>query len=117
MEKTPIKTGSYVILNDCDCPYTKLVAKVTSVDEEKNHVKAYYICKATNMVECGGRLDLATDVKDFGVELNFVGNTVTGIQVRPSVAAYPDGVPRDWQPGSANPTQGLRKLKSKAKAA
>lgn len=114
---TEIVIGSHVIQNNTDQPCTRLVAKVVKVEPEKNWIEAEYICRRTRMTRCCGALDRATAVEDFGVELSFVGNTVTAIQLRPSVATYPDGKPRDWQPNGDNPTQELRKRTDRAKAA
>lgn len=109
MTKSPIFPGDHIIINESDAPQTKLIARVTEIDTAHDRVIATYICAATNMEQCQGRLSEATLLADFGVELHFEGDTVTGIQTRPSQAFYIlDGAPRDWQPGSANPTQKLR---------
>ncbi len=108
-----IKIGDYVIINDADKPCTRLIAKAILVEPERGFIRARYICEQTNMRECQGRLSNATLVSDFGVDLAFEGNTVTATQPRPSVARYPDGEPRDWQPSGENPTQTLYRAKKK----
>jgi len=108
--KSIIHVGDFVIINETDAPQTKLVARVTKIDPGNDYITAKYICATTHLTKCAGRLSEATLLADFGVELQFEGNMVTGIQTRPSQAFYlDDGAPRDWQPGSAAPTQPLRK--------
>lgn len=108
-----IKIGDYVIMNDADKPCTRLIAQVTELPEGKDFVRARYICERTNMREPYGRLSRATLVSDFGVEITFDGDTVTTEQVRPSVATYPDGKSREWQPSGENPEQKLFKTTKK----
>ena len=108
-----IKVGDYVIMNDCDKPCTRLIAIVTKVDTEKERVNARYICKRVNMREPYGWLGGVTLVSDFGVEMAFNGDTVSTKQVRPSIATYRDGKPRNWQPSGENPEQKLFKAKSR----
>lgn len=104
-----IQIGDLVIINDSDKPCTRLMARVAEVDPVRGFIRAEYICERTNMRECQGSLHRATLVSDFGVEVAFDGNVVSTEQVRPSVATYPDGKPREWQPSGENPTQQLRK--------
>lgn len=54
-----------------------------------------------------GDLNRATLVSDFGVDVIFDGDKVRTEQTRPSVATYPDGEPRDWQPLGENSEQKL----------
>lgn len=105
-----IQLGDYVIMNDADKPCTRLIAQVIELPEGRDFVRGRYICERTNMREPYGRLSGATLVSDFGVELTFnTDDTVTSEQVRPSVATYSDGKPRQWQPHGENPTQPLYK--------
>lgn len=108
-----ISIGDYVIMNDADKPCTRLIAQVAELPEGKDFLRARYICERTNMREPYGRLSGATLVSDFGVEMTFEGDTVTTEQVRPSVATYRDGRPREWQPHGENPTQQLFKAKKR----
>lgn len=99
MEKEQrIKPGSYVIINHTDKPCTRLIAQVVEVDEVNDRVNARYICKATNMKTCTGRLSEATLVGDFGVDLVFDGSTVAAKRImrEPSQATYRDGRAREW---------------------
>jgi len=109
-----IKVGDYVIMNDTDKPCTRLIAVVTQIDAEKERVNARYICERVNMREPYGRLGGVTLVGDFGIEMTFNGDTVSTEQVRPSVATYRDGKPREWQPSGENPEQKLFRGKKKA---
>jgi hypothetical protein len=65
------------------------------------------------MREPYGWLGGVTLVSDFGVEMAFNGDTVSAEQVRPSIATYRDGKPRNWQPSGENPEQKLFKTKSR----
>lgn len=108
-----INIGDYVIMNDCDKPCTRLIAVVTGIDPEKERVNARYICERVNMREPYGWLGGVTLVSDFGVEMIFNGDTVSTEQVRPSVATYRDGKPREWQPSGENPEQKLHSKKTR----
>lgn len=46
--------------------------------------------------------------------LYFYGDTVSTEQIRPSIATYPDGEPRNWQPSGESPEQKLFRGKKKA---
>lgn len=102
-----ISVGDYIIINDADKPCTRLIALVTEANQEKDFVRAQYICERVNMRECQGRLSNARLVSDFGVEIIFNDHTVYTEQVRPSIATYPDGEPRNWQPSGESPEQKL----------
>jgi len=112
-----IQIGDYVIMNDCDKPCTRLIAVVTKVDAEKERVWARYICERVNMREPYGWLGGVTRVSDFGVEIAFNGDMVSTEQVRPSVATYRDGKPREWQPYGEDPEQKLYQARKKTAAA
>lgn len=106
-----IKVGDYVIMNNSDKPCTRLIAQVIELPEGKDFVRGRYICKNTNMRYPQGRLSEATLVSDFGVELSvelsLTNGKISTEQVRPSVATYSDGKPRQWQPDGENPEQEL----------
>lgn len=106
-----IKVGDYVIMNNSDKPCTRLIAQVIELPEGQDFVRGRYICKGTNMRYPQGRLSEATLVSDFGVELSvnvsFANAKVSTGQVRPSVAKYRDGRPRQWQPDGEKPEQEL----------
>lgn len=104
-----IQVGDLVIINDSDKPCTRLMARVTELDSVRGFIRAEYVCKRTNMAVCQGGLHRATLVSEFGVEVTFDGDMVSTEQVRPSVATYPDGKARDWQPSGENPMQELRR--------
>jgi hypothetical protein len=95
------KVGDTVILNDCDRPCGQLVAVVVHDDGEHYHCEYlnadtrfdYY----SNPPMRQGRLELATKLEEFGVELRANGDDYQCIQVRESFAKYPDGMPRQWQ--------------------
>jgi len=109
-----IAIGDYIIINDADKPCTRLIALVTEASQEKDFVRAQYICERVNLRECQGRLSNARLVSDFGVEMAFNGDTVSTEQIRPSIATYPDGEPRNWQPSGESPEQKLFRGKKKA---
>lgn len=106
-----IKIGDYVIMNDADKPCTRLIAQIIELPEGKDFARGQYICKKVNIREPCGRLSDVTLISDFGVEMAFSSDMVSTEQVRPSVATYRDGEPRDWQPGDENPYQKLFKAK------
>jgi len=81
--KTPIKIGSRVIINDVDRPCTRLIAEVFAIVGQT--VKARYINNGERNREVWGTLDYVTDVNDF------TNDKMT------TKAFYPNGKPRVWQ--------------------
>lgn len=110
-----IQIGDYVIMNEADKPCTRLIAEVIELSNDQNFVRGRYICKNTNMREPYGKLSDVTLVSSFGVEMFFNEEMVGTEQVRPSVAKYQNGAPREWQPSGENPEQKLFNVKNRKK--
>lgn len=90
--------GTYVIMNDVDCPEAMLVAVLTRYDDRKGIWHALYLARATNMAAPYGsqptplhqfaqRVEWAADFRAYRVVPT--GEAVT--------ATYRDGKPRQWQ--------------------
>jgi len=92
-----VAVGNCVIVNDFDCPCSRLIAVVMSV---RNGIRCRYLNNdiLNNSVVIG---DNVTPIKDFGVEVFFKRNggkiIFWGKQTGVSVARYKDGKERLWQ--------------------
>lgn len=88
--------GTYVIMNDFDCPEAKLVAVLTRYDARKGIWHALYLAQATNMAEPFG--PLPTPIEKFGRRVEWSGDTFRAVATGgPVTATYRDGVSRSWQ--------------------
>ncbi len=109
--------GTYVIMNDVDCPEAMLVAVLTRYDESSGKWHALYLAKATNMAAPFGsdptpldrfaqRVEWSADFETFRVVPT--GGVVT--------SQYRDGTPRSWQDrrGGSERWWPARKAASKA---
>ena len=93
---TKIKIGDLVIINQFDCPCSRLIASVTSVDEHTVH--AEYLSAKTRMREVFSPLSVVTPIDKFGVELvNTDNGRFYTRQISESLATYLDGTVREWQ--------------------
>lgn len=88
--------GTYVIMNDVDCPEAKLVAVLRRYDDKTGIWHAYYLAQATNMAEPYGTAP--TPISKFGRTVKWDGDTYRVIESgEPVTATYRDGKPRQWQ--------------------
>lgn len=90
--------GTYVIMNDIDCPEAMLVAVLTRYDAKTGIWHAYYLAQATNMASPYGPeptpLDRFAQRVEWGPEFETFRVVPTG---EPVTATYRDGKPRAWQ--------------------
>lgn len=88
--------GTYVIMNDVDCPEARLVAVLTRYDDQKGIWHALYLATYTNMAAPYGRQP--TPLSDFGVTIEWKWDEYRAVpNGNPCVAKYRDGKPRQWQ--------------------
>jgi len=88
--------GTYVIMNDVDCPEARLVAVLTRFDDAKGIWHALYLATYTNMAAPYG--PDPTPLSDFGMTVERRWNVYRVIaNGKPSIATYRDGHPRNWQ--------------------
>lgn len=90
--------GTYVIMNDVDCPEAMLVAVLTRYDDKRGVWHALYLAKATNMAAPYG--PLPTPLEHFAQRVEW-GSDFETFRVVPTggaiTATYRDGKPRQWQ--------------------
>ena len=109
--------GTYVIMNDVDCPEAMLVAVLTRYDDKKGIWHALYLAKATNMAAPYGAhptpIDLFAQRVEWGAGFDTFRVVPTGAEV---TATYRDGSPRVWQDrrGGENKWWPARKAASNA---
>jgi len=80
----------FFIVNDCDRPSPR---HVTYADGD-------YLFYLHRSLENFGKMTKrhgSTPLEDFGIEAEEIEGGILFNKVRPSVATYPDGRPRDWQ--------------------
>lgn len=112
-----LRRGTYVIMNDVDCPEAMLVAVLTRFDDKTGIWHALYLAKATNMAAPYGTdptpLSKFAQRVEWGAE--FETFRVVPIDA-PVTATYRDGKPRAWQDrcGGANRWWPARKAASNA---
>lgn len=88
--------GTYVIMNDVDCPEAKLVAVLTRHDDVRGVWHALYLSDKTNMVAPYGRQP--TPLSAFGKAVEWKWNEYRVVSTgAPCTATYRDGEPRKWQ--------------------
>ena len=96
-QKSKVKVGDFIIINEFDRPCTRLVAVIQEM--YAHSVVAKYITCGTGVKTCCAAIEDVTKVEDFGVKLELSHAYVTGYPVAPTKAKYKkDGSPRHWQP-------------------
>ena len=93
-----LKRGTYVIMNDVDCPEARLVAVLTKYDDLRGVWHALYLSETTNMTDPHGLQP--TPLSDFGKRVEWIyelGEYRVVDSGDPCVATYRDGKPRQWQ--------------------
>lgn len=95
--------GDAVIINDFDCPETKMVALVRRV-QSNGRVRARYLSARTakNYGQRDCYSDNPTKLSDFGMAVRFIMEPGEVLRyevqkVGDSTAVYEDGTPRAWQ--------------------
>lgn len=96
--------GTYVIMNDVDCPEAMLVAVLTRYHDKTGIWHALYLAKATNMAAPYGPdptpLDRFAQRVEWGPGFDTFRVVPTG---QPVTAQYSDGKPRQWQDRRGGP--------------
>ena len=88
--------GTYVIMNDIDCPEARLVAVLTRYDDIKGIWRALYLAAYTNMSAPYG--PGPTPISAFGKGVEWSGDAYRVVDTgQPVTATYRDGKPRSWQ--------------------
>lgn len=93
-----LKRGTYVIINDVDCPEARLVAVLTRYDDIEGVWHALYLSEDTNMTSPRGLQP--TPISDFGKRVEWtyeLGEYRVVDDGSPCIATYRDGDPRQWQ--------------------
>ena len=90
-----IKINDFVIINECDAPCGNHVAIVEKIKD--GTVYAKYISKKVDMINCCGPIENCTNIKDFGVEIEFGYKKYLAKHASESTATYHDGKRRYWQ--------------------
>lgn len=100
--------GTYVIMNDVDCPEARLVAVLTKHDDKAGIWHALYLATYTNMSSPHGTMP--TPISEFGKTVEWCGSQYRVINTgAESTATYRDGVPRKWQDTHGNKMWDARK--------
>lgn len=88
--------GTYVIMNETDCPMARLVAVLKRFDQDTGIWHALYLSKFTRMSSPYG--PSPTPLSDFGQRVEWDGDRFRVIPTgaEPS-AQYRDGISRMWQ--------------------
>lgn len=90
--------GTYVIMNDVDCPEAMLVAVLARYDDKTGIWHAIYLANATNMARPYGAtptpIERFAQRVEWGPLFNEFRVVPTGGEVS---AKYRDGRPRQWQ--------------------
>lgn len=97
-----MKIGDYIIVNECDRPWTRNINKITQIDVDSGIFHSQYICQDTMVEKYVGRLTAATLVNDFGVKIIFEDDSIGTQIIALSMAKYSDGRTRKWQDSYAN---------------
>lgn len=88
--------GTYVIMNDVDCPEARLVAVLTRYDDKRGVWHALYLATYTNMAAPYGTRP--TPLSEFGKKVEWKWNEYRVVDSgEPCTATYRDGKPRHWQ--------------------
>jgi hypothetical protein len=88
--------GTYVIMNDCDCPEARMVAVLTRYDDRKGVWHALYLATYTNMAAPYG--PQPTPLSAFGMRVEWKWHEYRVVSTgEPCTATYRDGVPRKCQ--------------------
>lgn len=90
--------GTYVIMNDVDCPEAMLVAVLTRYDDKRGIWHALYLAKATNMAAPYGTHP--TPLHHFAQRVEWCDDYDAFRVVptdEPVTATYRDGKSRRWQ--------------------
>lgn len=88
--------GTYVIMNDVDCPEARLVAVLTRYDDVKGVWHALYLATYTNMIAPYGQCP--TPLSAFGKKVEWKQDEYRVVSTgEPCTATYKDGRPRRWQ--------------------
>lgn len=99
--------GTYVIMNDFDCPQSSMVAVLTRYDDRKGIWHALYLSTTTNMSKPYG--PRPTPLAKFGKRVEWSGDTYRVVGDGKSTATYEDGEPRNWQEYHAGQPMSARK--------
>lgn len=90
--------GTYVIMNDTDCPEGMLVAVLTWYDDKRGIWHALYLASATNMAAPYGMMPTPLDRFAQRVKWGPDFKTYRVVPTNaPVTAEYKDGKPRAWQ--------------------
>lgn len=96
-----LRRGMPVIINDVDCPESRLVAVIMGWDAKTGVWKARYLSTYPGMTYCtsGGGIGFPTALSAFGMKLEWLdGETFQAVpDGSDCTARYRDGEPRKWQ--------------------
>lgn len=93
-----LKRGEYVIMNDYDCPKSRLVAVLTRYDDKAGIWHALYLSTLTKMTAPLG--EQPTPLRNFGKAVEWSEDSWNYRVIDkdyPCIATYRDGKQRKWQ--------------------